>query len=69
MKDVLYLVFGLAVVGGYAAMNITGIDPFAAGTERTIEAPVRTGVAGGAVGGVAGFRSYGYRGSGFRPGK
>lgn len=67
MKDIFYILFGLSIVGAYAWMNLAGVDPFAADTERAIEAPVRTGAAGAAVAGFHSRRRYG--GSGFRPGK
>ena len=64
MKEVLYLLFGLAVVGGYAYMNLRGIDPFATKAERSLAPPAAVGA------GAAGLRSYRYgRSSGFRPGK
>ncbi len=62
MKELLYLLFGAAVVGGYVYMNVAGIDPFAAKTERAIAAPAARGA------GAAGFVAGRY-GSGFRRGK
>ncbi len=53
MKGLLYPIFGLAVIGGYAWINVTGTDPFAASTERTVGAPaVHAAAAAATVGGT-----------------
>ena len=59
----LYPVFGLVVIGGYAGLQLTGTDPFAAGTERASAPPGVRSAAGPRVGGV------GYIGRSYRYGK
>lgn len=39
VTKLLYPVFGLVVLGGYAGLQLTGTDPFAAGAERVAAAP------------------------------
>ena len=59
MKGLLYPIFGILVVGTYAVLNLTGIDPFAAGTERQLGDP---GIhSAGAVGLVGVSSRSGYR--------
>ncbi|HJK90374.1 MAG TPA: hypothetical protein RMH85_22220 [Polyangiaceae bacterium LLY-WYZ-15_(1-7)] len=63
MKKLLYPLFGLGVLGAYAGLNVTGVDPFATGTERAMSAPAIRSPAGRAAGGVI------YSSRGFRRGK
>lgn len=59
MKGLLYPVFGILVVATYAILNLTGIDPFAAGTARQMGDPgIHAGRSPAAVGLVG---SSGYR--------
>ncbi|MEM9071060.1 MAG: hypothetical protein AAGE52_21290 [Myxococcota bacterium] len=66
MKGLLYPIFGLAVVGGYAGLNVAGIDPFAAPTERAMAPPEIRAPAAAGVGTYIGSRS---RRRGYRYGK
>ncbi|MCB9615237.1 MAG: hypothetical protein H6722_22605 [Sandaracinus sp.] len=59
----LYPLFGLTVIGGYAGLQLTGTDPFAAGTERVSAPPGVHAAAGPRRTGV------GYVGRSYRYGK
>ncbi|MBX3251576.1 MAG: hypothetical protein KF901_30635 [Myxococcales bacterium] len=62
MRFLLYPLFGLGVVGGYAAFQVTGVDPFAAGVERTMVPPeARVAPAATPLVGAYGRYSRGYR--------
>lgn len=64
IRKLLYPVFGVTVLGGYAFMNLNGIDPGASSTERRALPPAAraagVGVGGGGAGGA--FWYGGYRG-------
>jgi len=65
MRHLLYIAFGLVILGGYAFMNVRGIEPFGASTEVR---DMPSGTAGPGVGTGRGPRSLFWYG-GFHGGK
>lgn len=55
MSKIFYLVFSLAVVGGYAYVNARGVDPFASSDERAAAPPDATQRGGGGIFWYGGF--------------